>query len=219
TESVGPASHPRDGQRRTGAERGCHDRRFCRRRGRGDRREGALGFRRAARFSMHELVGPRFASRRSLGIQTARVPGRRHRDTAPRAPRCDRNHGPDTRGVGDRMIRRAAASILAAIAFLSGFSTPAQAASAPGQYRALWVDAFHDGMKSPAQVEKLVADTKRANLNTLIVQVRKRGDAYFAHSIEPRATDIVGPSDFDPLDYLLRLAHASTPRIDVHASV
>ena len=121
--------------------------------------------------------------------------------------------------MGDRVIRPAAASVLTAIAFLSGSSTPAQAASAPAQYRALWVDAFHDGMKSPAQVEKLVADAKRANLNTLIVQVRKRGDAYFGHSIEPRATDIVGPSDFDPLDYLLRLAHASTPRIDVHAWV
>ena len=117
------------------------------------------------------------------------------------------------------MIRRAAALVLALAAFLPASSTPAQAASAPPQYRALWVDAFHDGMKSPAQVEKLVADTKRANLNTLIVQVRKRGDAYFNHSIEPRATDISGPSDFDPLEYLLRLAHGSTPRIEVHAWV
>ncbi len=117
------------------------------------------------------------------------------------------------------MIRRVAASFLAVIAFLPASSTPAQAASAPPQYRALWVDAFHDGMKSPAQVEKLVADARRANVNTLIVQVRKRGDAYFSHSIEPRAIDIVGPNDFDPLGYLLRLAHASTPRIDVHAWV
>ena len=112
------------------------------------------------------------------------------------------------------MIRRAATSLLAVIAILSGSSSPVQAAAAQPQYRALWVDAFHDGMKSPAQVEKLVADAKRANLNTLIVQVRKRGDAYFSHSIEPRATDIQGPSDFDPLGYLLRLAHASTPRIE-----
>ena len=117
------------------------------------------------------------------------------------------------------MIRRTAASFLVALALVAAWSTSAQAATAPPQYRALWVDAFHDGMKSPAQVEKLVADTRRANLNTLIVQVRKRGDAYFNRSIEPRATDIVGPSDFDPLNYLLRLAHASTPRIDVHAWV
>jgi uncharacterized lipoprotein YddW (UPF0748 family) len=85
------------------------------------------------------------------------------------------------------------------------------------QYRALWVDAFHDGMKSPAQVEKLVSDAHRANLNALIVQVRPRGNSYFNVSDEPRATDILGPSDFDPLAYVIRLAHAATPRIEVHA--
>jgi len=87
----------------------------------------------------------------------------------------------------------------------------------PPQYRALWVDAFHDGMKSPAQVEKLVADAHRANLNALIVQVRKAGDAYFNRSDEPRATDITGPPDFDPLAYVIKLAHAAVPRIEVHA--
>ncbi|HEY2596866.1 MAG TPA: family 10 glycosylhydrolase [Candidatus Dormibacteraeota bacterium] len=87
----------------------------------------------------------------------------------------------------------------------------------PPQYRALWVDAFHDGMKSPMQVEKLVADAHRGNLNALIVQVRKRGDAYFNLADEPRATDIQGPPEFDPLAYLIQLAHGSTPRIEVHA--
>jgi uncharacterized lipoprotein YddW (UPF0748 family) len=85
------------------------------------------------------------------------------------------------------------------------------------QYRALWVDAFHDGIKSPAQVEKLVADAHRANLNALMVQVRKAGDAYFNQSDEPRAADIKGPADFDPLAYVIRLAHAANPRIEVHA--
>jgi len=85
------------------------------------------------------------------------------------------------------------------------------------QFRALWVDAFHNGIKSPAQVEKLVADAHRGNLNALIVQVRKRGDAYFNQSDEPRATDIQGPREFDPLAYLIQLAHESTPRIEVHA--
>jgi uncharacterized lipoprotein YddW (UPF0748 family) len=85
------------------------------------------------------------------------------------------------------------------------------------QYRALWVDALHDGIKSPAQVEKLVADAHRANINALIVQVRKGGDAYFNHADEPRALDIVGSRGFDPLAYVIRLAHASTPRIEVHA--
>src|SRR4029077_6031801 len=109
-------------------------------------------------------------------------------------------------------------AVIVAASMLTLPAVPSQAASAP-QYRALWVDAFHPGIKSAAQIEKLVADAKRANLNTLIVQVRKRGDAYFNKSIEPRATDIGGPRDFDPLEYLLRLAHSASPRIQVHAWV
>lgn len=113
------------------------------------------------------------------------------------------------------LIRKALVVLLAAAAMLPLSASPAQAATP--QYRALWVDAFHGGMRSAVQVEKLVADAKRANVNALIVQVRKRGDAYFNKSIEPRATDIQGPPDFDPLDYLIRLAHSSSPRIEVHA--
>ena len=100
---------------------------------------------------------------------------------------------------------------------LSPSDSPTPIALGPPQYRALWVDAFHDGMKSPAQVEKLVADARRAHINALVVQVRKRGDAYFNVADEPRATDIQGPPDFDPLAYVIRLAHASNPRIEVHA--
>ena len=126
-------------------------------------------------------------------------------------------------------MRRTASTLLAialAIAYGGEVATNASAGATPApsplvvgprQYRALWVDAFHDGMKSPAQAEKLVADAHRANLNALIVQVRKAGDAYFNRSDEPRASDIQGPPDFDPLAYVIRLAHASRPRIEVHA--
>jgi uncharacterized lipoprotein YddW (UPF0748 family) len=81
----------------------------------------------------------------------------------------------------------------------------------------MWVDGFNDGIKSRAQVEKLVADARHANLNALIVQVRKRGDAYFNRSEEPKALDITGSRGFDPLGYLIQVAHASRPRIEVHA--
>jgi len=102
-------------------------------------------------------------------------------------------------------------------AAISPSPSPSPIVLGPPQYRALWVDAFHDGIKSPAQVEKLVADAHRANINALFVQVRKAGDAYFNLSDEPRAKDIQGPPDFDPLAYVIRLAHASRPRIEVHA--
>jgi uncharacterized lipoprotein YddW (UPF0748 family) len=95
--------------------------------------------------------------------------------------------------------------------------SPSPIAYGAPQYRAMWVDAFSDGIKSRAQVEKLVADAHRANLNVLIVQVRKRGDAYFNRANEARALDIIGSRGFDPLSYVIELAHASRPRIEVHA--
>jgi uncharacterized lipoprotein YddW (UPF0748 family) len=81
----------------------------------------------------------------------------------------------------------------------------------------MWVDAFNDGIKSRAQIQKLVADAHQANLNVLIIQVRKRGDAYFNRADEARALDIIGSRGFDPLSYVIELAHASRPRIEVHA--
>jgi len=116
---------------------------------------------------------------------------------------------------------RSVGSLLSGVFLLatSPSPSPAPPALAPAQYRAIWVDAFHDGIKSPEQVERLVSDARRANLNALLVQVRKTGDAYFNHADEPRAKDIEGPRDFDPLAYVIRLAHASVPRIEVHAWV
>jgi len=101
--------------------------------------------------------------------------------------------------------------------FASPSPSPSPIVYGPPQYRAMWVDAFHDGIKSRAQVEKLVADAHQANLNALLVQVRKKGDAYFNWADEPRALDILGSRGFDPLGYLIQLAHASKPRIEVHA--
>lgn len=95
-------------------------------------------------------------------------------------------------------------------------SLPAQASylSRP-EVRALWVDAFRDGFKTPAQVDQLIHDAVRSNMNTLIVQVRRRGDAYYHHSVEPRTEDPVLEPGFDALQYLIDQAR---PRgIEVHA--
>lgn len=96
-------------------------------------------------------------------------------------------------------------------------AAPPAAAQATDEVRALWVDAYHDGIKSQAQVDKLVADARRANLNTLIVQVRRRGDAYYLGGPEPLASDLT--PGFDGLAALLDAARRGEPRLEVHATI
>jgi uncharacterized lipoprotein YddW (UPF0748 family) len=87
----------------------------------------------------------------------------------------------------------------------------------PPELRAVWVDAFHDGFKTAAQVDDLVAWARSANLNALFVQVRRRGDAYYLKSFEPPAEDPALAPGFDALQYLLDRAHQGPHRLQVHA--
>lgn len=73
------------------------------------------------------------------------------------------------------------------------------------QFRGVWVNAWGSGLKSAQQVHEMVSATGAAGANALLVQVRKRGDAYYASSIEPRASGL--PEDFDPLQEVLDQAH------------
>ncbi|MBV9595836.1 MAG: family 10 glycosylhydrolase [Chloroflexi bacterium] len=91
-----------------------------------------------------------------------------------------------------------------------------QSLDAP-ELRAVWVDAFHDGFKTPQQVDTLVAWARAANLNALFVQVRRRGDAYYLSSLEPRAEDPDLAPGFDALQYLIDKAHQGPQRLQVHA--
>ena len=89
--------------------------------------------------------------------------------------------------------------------------------TATPQIRALWIDAFHDGIKTPTQVDTLVRSAHAAGVNTLIVQVRRRGDAYYSRTSEPRVEDPTLQLGFDPLQALIDRARASRPRLEVHA--
>ena len=83
----------------------------------------------------------------------------------------------------------------------------------PGEFRALWVDAYHDGFKSQRQIDELVETTQAGNFNALVVQVRRRGDTYYPSAIDPWAPDAT--PGFDVLAYLIQRAHAAG--IEVHA--
>jgi uncharacterized lipoprotein YddW (UPF0748 family) len=99
--------------------------------------------------------------------------------------------------------------------FIAGYFPVKASETVRPEVRALWVDAFRDGFKTPAQVDKLIQDSINANINTLIVQVRRRGDAYYNQTIEPRTEDPDLLPGFDALQYLIDQAHAN--KIEVHA--
>ena len=63
----------------------------------------------------------------------------------------------------------------------------------------------------------MVASAKAGGFNTLLVQVRGRGDAYYAGTLEPRAAELAGKPTFDPLATVLDDAHAAG--LKVHAWV
>jgi uncharacterized lipoprotein YddW (UPF0748 family) len=88
------------------------------------------------------------------------------------------------------------------------------------ELRGLWVDAFHAGLRTSTEARQVIADARTGGFNSVFVQVRKRGDAYFRGGIEPVASDVA--AGFDPLAELIREAHdtqGGKPRIQVHAWV
>lgn len=87
----------------------------------------------------------------------------------------------------------------------------------PEEFRAFWVDAFHAGIRTAAEAEQLVADAKKAHLNALIVQVRRRGDALYKQSFEPPLDDPAYDPTFDALAHIIEVAHREG--LEVHAWV
>ncbi len=111
--------------------------------------------------------------------------------------------------------RALAGAVLVACACLTGSVTaPAAAPEHPSEIRAMWV--LRTSMTSPASIATLVRSAREYGFNTLLVQVRGRGDAYYNGGLEPRAQDLHRQSAaFDPLATVLAQAHAAG--LDVHA--
>jgi uncharacterized lipoprotein YddW (UPF0748 family) len=83
------------------------------------------------------------------------------------------------------------------------------------QLRALWVDAFGPGFKTPKEVDKLIADTRALRLNALFVQVGRRMDCYCNRASVPRSADPKFAPGFDALEDVITKAHKVG--IQVHA--
>lgn len=94
---------------------------------------------------------------------------------------------------------------LLALAALAQSSAPTPAP----EVRAVWVDGFHAGIRSPGEVAELVELAKRARFNTVIVQVRRRGDALYTGGLEPVLDDPNYDPSFDGLATAVAQAHAA----------
>ena len=100
------------------------------------------------------------------------------------------------------VLRRAIAGIAVIAASLMLIISPVHAQD---EVRALWV--VRTTLTSPAAIATMVAAAKNGGFNTLLVQVRGRGDAYFQQGIEPRPAALAAQPAFDPLATTIARAH------------
>jgi len=109
----------------------------------------------------------------------------------------------------------------ATVALLAGPGSPGVQALSTGaqgtkvETRALWVT--RSTLTSPELIRQMVRSAAAGGFNTLVVQVRGRGDAYYAGTVEPRASELASKPAFDPLATVLADGHAAG--LKVHAWV
>jgi uncharacterized lipoprotein YddW (UPF0748 family) len=103
--------------------------------------------------------------------------------------------------------RRAAAAIAASLILIM---LPVRAQD---EVRALWV--VRTTLASPSAIATMVASARSGGFNTLLVQIRGRGDAYFQQGLEPRPTSLAAQPAFDPLATTIARAHEAG--LQVHA--
>jgi uncharacterized lipoprotein YddW (UPF0748 family) len=86
------------------------------------------------------------------------------------------------------------------------------------EIRALWV--LRTSLTTPEHIATLVRSARDHGFNTLLVQVRGRGDAYYLGGLEPRATGLQRqPDTFDPLASVLKAGHEAGLRVHAWVNV
>ena len=115
--------------------------------------------------------------------------------------------------IARRLLTAAAALLVCTLAAAVDAAPDAAAAT---ETRALWV--LRTSLTSPASIQALVKRARENGFNTLFVQVRGRGDAYYRGGLEPIPADLQRqPASFDPLRTVVEVAGAAGLR--VHAWV
>lgn len=82
--------------------------------------------------------------------------------------------------------------------------------------RCLWV--VRNTMTSKQSIDAMVEFADVNGFNNLLVQVRGRGDAYYRSQLVPRSELLLDP-DFDPLEYVLKIAHKRGMKVHAWVNV
>ncbi|HEX9888525.1 MAG TPA: family 10 glycosylhydrolase [Nitriliruptorales bacterium] len=85
--------------------------------------------------------------------------------------------------------------------------TPVAEPVAEPEVRAVWVHLFDHTLKTPQSVDRMLDRVARANLNTVIVEVVRRQDAYYDSDVLVRSPDPALAPGFDLLDHVTAGAH------------
>ena len=112
-------------------------------------------------------------------------------------------------------MRSSLAATLAAVLLLTVAAGPPPAGADVPEVRALWVDSFNPGLRTPADIDDLISRARWGNFNTIVAQVRRNAQTLFPSALEGLIEGYMPPAGFDPLGDLIVKAHAEG--IEVHA--
>ena len=106
--------------------------------------------------------------------------------------------------------------VLLSVALALAFAMGEPSVAAPEEVRALWVQ--RTTLNSSENISRMISIASSNGFNTIFIQIRERGDAYFNSGIEERASSLTGtPKNFDPLAETITQARAVG--LSVHAWV
>lgn len=100
-----------------------------------------------------------------------------------------------------------------AILMLTASLLPAEAA----EFRAFWVDSWGSGFESSTATTTMINYVDSCKCNGVIVEVRKRGDAYYDSSYEPIGINVTPTAGYDCLADIVTKGHNAG--LEVHAWV
>src|SRR5690606_2245052 len=108
--------------------------------------------------------------------------------------------------------------IVMGLGLLSISTSAAHPAARAEDVRGLWVG--RSTLASRPSMAAMVREAAAMGVNTLFVQVRGRGEAYYDSQLEPRASELSSaPADYDPLAETIVAAHAAGLRVHAWVNV